>query len=95
VSQVVRPVSHEVANAIGAATASVGGNVDRLVDLATGDADAAVEAAREAAVARAICAGADPQRTTTVVEELVPLAYLTNPAARIRVEVTGPPASLG
>ncbi|HLG57866.1 MAG TPA: hydantoinase/oxoprolinase family protein [Vicinamibacterales bacterium] len=94
VTDVIRPNHHEVANAVGAAIASVGGQVDRVVDLTAGSLGDAVDAARNSAVARAIRAGADPRRIRVIHEERIPLAYLTNPTARIRIKVAGSLASL-
>ena len=90
VSNVHRPRHYEVANAIGAAIAPVSGQVERIVNFAVEGRAAAMEAARQAARAQAIRAGADPERTEIVDIEDVPLAYLTDPAVRIRVKAAGP-----
>jgi N-methylhydantoinase A/oxoprolinase/acetone carboxylase beta subunit len=90
VSDVHRPQHYEVANAIGAAIAPVSGQVERIVNFAVDGRQAAMDAARQAARAQAIRAGADPDRTEIVDIEDVPLAYLTDPAVRIRVKAAGP-----
>ena len=90
ISQVLRPENYDVANAIGAAIASVSGQVDKVYKL--GDrtrqqvADAAVAAAKD----EAISAGADPAHLQVVELEEVPMAYLTEPVVRIRAKVAGP-----
>jgi hypothetical protein len=49
-----------------------------------------LEEARAAARARAIHAGADPDRVEIVEVDEVPLTYLLDPAVRIRVTAAGP-----
>ncbi|MCW3006099.1 MAG: Hydantoinase/oxoprolinase [Solirubrobacterales bacterium] len=89
VSTVHRPPHHEVANAIGAAIAPVSGQVERIVHFGAGGRAAAIEGACEAARVEAVRAGADPERTEIVEIEDAPLAYLTDPAVRIRVKAVG------
>jgi N-methylhydantoinase A/oxoprolinase/acetone carboxylase beta subunit len=93
ISRIDRPDHHDVANAIGAAIASVSGEVDRIFHLGAGGRRAAVEEASEEAADRAIRAGADPGSVEIVGIEEVPLAYLTTPALRIRAKAAGPLAS--
>jgi N-methylhydantoinase A/oxoprolinase/acetone carboxylase beta subunit len=93
ISRIDRPDHHDVANAIGAAIASVSGEVDRIFHLGAGGRRAAVEEASEEAAYRAIRAGADPGSVEIVGIEEVPLAYLTTPAVRIRAKAAGPLAS--
>lgn len=90
VSEVRRPEHSEVANAFGAAIAQISGQVDRIVHFGTSGRDRLLASAREAAQAQAVRAGADPDRTAVVEVEEVPLAYLTDPAVRIRVKAVGP-----
>lgn len=90
VSEIRRPEHFEVANAIGAAIAFVGGQIDRIVHFGPGGRRAAVDQACDAARAQAIRAGADPERTEIVEIEEAPLSYLTDPAVRIRVRAAGP-----
>jgi N-methylhydantoinase A/oxoprolinase/acetone carboxylase beta subunit len=90
VSEVLRPDHHEVANAIGAAIASVSGEVDRVVHLGAGGRQAAVRAVGDEAIERAVSAGADREGVEVVQIEEIPLAYLTDPALRIRVKAVGP-----
>ena len=95
VSEIHRPEHHDVANAIGAAIASVSGEVDRIFHLGAGGRRAAIEEASSEARERAVRAGADPDHVQIVEIDEVPLAYLTNPAVRIRVKAAGPLRATG
>ncbi|WP_237111494.1 hydantoinase/oxoprolinase family protein [Nocardioides sp. WS12] len=88
-SSVTRPENYAVANAIGAAIAEVGGDVDRVFTVAPGGREAAMDQARQEAVDRAIAAGAAPASIRIVEVEEVPLAYLPGNATRIRVKAIG------
>jgi N-methylhydantoinase A/oxoprolinase/acetone carboxylase beta subunit len=90
VSEIHRPEHHEVANAIGAAIASVSGQVDRVVHLGPGGREAAIQEACDEARDRAIEAGADPERVEIVEIEEIPLTYMAAPTVRIRVKAAGP-----
>jgi len=90
VSEVHRPEHFDVANAIGAAIASASGEVDRIFNLGPAGREAAIEEASEEARGRAVAAGASPDRVEIVELEEIPLAYLTNPAVRIRAKAAGP-----
>jgi N-methylhydantoinase A/oxoprolinase/acetone carboxylase beta subunit len=89
VSDVLRPDHHDVANAVGAAIAQVSGQIEEVVRL-DGDRDATLRDARERAVKRAVDAGADGDRVEIVEQDEVPLAYVTEPIARLRVKAVGP-----
>ena len=89
VSEILRPEHHDVANAIGAAIAQISGRWDEVVSLAPGR-DEAIASARAQATTRAIQAGADPDHTEIVEIDEIPLAYLTEPVARISVKAVGP-----
>ncbi|WP_246631871.1 hydantoinase/oxoprolinase family protein [Pseudonocardia nigra] len=88
-SAVLRPEHHAVANAIGAAIAQVGGEVDRVFSIEPGRRDAVLDEARQEAVDRAVAAGADPASVAVVDIEEVPLAYLPGNATRVRVKAVG------
>lgn len=93
IPEVVLPPHFEVANALGAAIAPVSGYVERIC---AGRPDLLRRAREELtaeAFGRAVQAGADPDRVQTAGIEEVPLAYLRDPAVRIRVRATGPPAT--
>lgn len=89
ISEVVRPQSHDVANAIGAAIASVSGQADRIYHQGPGGRSAMLDEARQAAHDEAVRAGADPAGVEIVSLEELPLAYLTTPAVRVRVKAAG------
>lgn len=89
VSEVLRPDHYDVANAIGAAIAQISGRWDEVVSLAPGRTEV-IAAACAQAKARAIQAGADPEFVEIVEIDEIPLAYLTEPVARISVKAVGP-----
>ncbi|MFG3208436.1 hydantoinase/oxoprolinase family protein [Streptomyces tendae] len=88
-SRVVRPDHFAVANAIGAAIAQVGGEVDRVYSVVPQQRDTVLDEARQEAVDRAVAAGARPGSVEIVDIEEVPLAYLPGNATRIRVKAVG------
>ena len=89
VSAVVRPDHFPVANAIGAAIAQIGGEIDRVYATSEIGRDEALGHAKEEAVRRAVDAGANPASVEVVEVEEVPLAYLPSNAIRIRVKAVG------
>jgi N-methylhydantoinase A/oxoprolinase/acetone carboxylase beta subunit len=89
VSELVKPTHFAVANAIGAAIAQVGGEVDRVFSLQDRSRDQAVAQAKQDAVERAVAAGANPESVQVVDVEDVPLTYLPGNATRIRVKAVG------
>jgi N-methylhydantoinase A/oxoprolinase/acetone carboxylase beta subunit len=88
-SRLVRPENFAVANAIGAAIAQVGGEIDRVVSLDGLSRQAALEEAKQDAVGKAVVAGADAESVHVVDVEEVPLAYLPSNAVRFRVKAVG------
>jgi len=84
-----RPDHFAVANAIGAAIAQVGGEVDRVYAIDPGRRDAVVDEARQEAVDRAVAAGADPAQVRIVDFDEVPIPYLPGNATRIRCKAVG------
>jgi N-methylhydantoinase A/oxoprolinase/acetone carboxylase beta subunit len=84
-----RPDNFAVANAIGAAIAQVGGEVDRVYAIEPGRRDAILDEARQEAVDRAVAAGADPTAVRIVDFDEVPLPYLPGNATRIRCKAVG------
>ncbi len=85
----LRPDHFPVANAIGAAIAQVGGEIDQVYAISELGRDAALRQARDEASERAVEAGADPPSVEIVEIEEVPLAYLPSNAIRIRVKAVG------
>jgi hypothetical protein len=88
-SQVIRPDYADVANAIGAAIAQVGGQVDKLYSLEKIGRLEAMDAARQEAIGNAVAAGAHPSTVEVVEIDEVPLTYLPGNATRIRVKAIG------
>jgi len=89
VSEVIRPEHFGAANAVGAAIASVSGQIDRIFHPEPGGRQAVLDEARDEACERAVAAGADPDTVRIVELEEIPLAYLTSPAVRVRVKAAG------
>lgn len=84
-----RPEHFAVANAIGAAIAQVGGEVDRVYAIEPGRRDAVVDEARQEAVDRAVAAGAETAGVRIVDFDEVPIPYLPGNATRIRCKAVG------
>jgi N-methylhydantoinase A/oxoprolinase/acetone carboxylase beta subunit len=88
-SEVLQPQHSEVANAIGAAIAQVGGEVEKVYSLEQVGRVDALASAKEEAVNRAVEAGAQTGSVEVVEVEEVPLTYLPGNATRIRVKAVG------
>lgn len=87
----VIPENAGVANAVGAAFAEAGGEVDRVYNLTDTTRAEVLEQAKSEAVARAIEAGADPETVRIVDADDVPLTHLGGGAAvHVRVKAAGP-----
>lgn len=84
-----RPENFAVANAVGAAIAEVGGEVDRVVHIAGGKRENVLEDVKLEAIERAESAGALPDSIRVVDVEEVPLAYVPGGAVRVRVKAVG------
>jgi N-methylhydantoinase A/oxoprolinase/acetone carboxylase beta subunit len=89
VTEVIRPEHFDTANAVGAAIASVSGQIDRIFHLGAGGRQVALDEACGEARERAVAAGAEPGTVRIVEMEEIPLAYLTSPAVRIRAKAAG------
>ncbi|MEU4571896.1 hydantoinase/oxoprolinase family protein [Nonomuraea sp. NPDC023979] len=85
-ADVRRPDHYEVANAVGAAIAQVGGEVDRVF---SGPRESVLAEAKNEAVARAERAGARAGSVRIVDVEELPLAYLPGDATRVRIKAVG------
>ena len=88
-SHLVRPDHFAVANAIGAAIAQVGGEVERVFSLDQLTRDAALDQAKSEAVDKAVAAGATASSVRIVDVEDVPLPYIPGNATRIKVKAVG------
>ncbi len=83
------PEYYAVANAVGAATAPISGEVDRVVSLAGVSRQDVLSGAVSEAVGRAVSAGAAPDTVRVTWAEDIPLAYLPGSVTRVRVKATG------
>ncbi len=88
-SHVLRPENAGVANAIGAAIAQIGGQVERVYALEAGTREEAIADCTSAAIQQAVAAGADPASVEVVEVEEVPLTYIPSNATRVRVKAVG------
>jgi N-methylhydantoinase A/oxoprolinase/acetone carboxylase beta subunit len=88
-SCVMRPEHAGVANAIGAAIAQIGGQVERVYALDSGSREEAIADCTAAAIERAEAAGADRASIEVVDVEEVPLTYVPSNATRVRVKAVG------
>jgi len=88
-SRVIRPDHFAVANAIGAAIAQVGGEVERVFSLDQLTREEALEQAKGEAVEKAVAAGARPSTVAVLDVEEVGLAYVPGNATRIKVKAVG------
>ena len=91
---VIRPDHAPVANALGAAIAEAGGDVDQVWDLSKISRDDARAQAELRAREQAVAAGADPAAVRIVELEEIGLAYLPENTVRIRARAVGPMASI-
>jgi N-methylhydantoinase A/oxoprolinase/acetone carboxylase beta subunit len=85
-SELIKPDHFAVANAIGAAIAQVGGEVDRIFSLHHQSRDQVLEQARQEALERAVASGAIPASVQVIEVEDVPLTYLPGNATRVRIK---------
>jgi hypothetical protein len=85
----VRPDHFAVANAIGAAIAQVGGEVERVYSLEKLSREKALRDAKDEATAKAVAAGASASSVRVMDVEEVGLAYLPGNAVRIKVKAVG------
>ena len=90
--EVLRPDHGGVANAVGAAISLAGGRADQMAPM--GDREAAIEQASEAAIAKAIQAGADPLDVTVVEVLETHVPYTAQPTVNVSVKAAGPLARL-
>jgi hypothetical protein len=92
---VVRPDHHGVANAVGAAVAQVGGEVDRIVSLDQHTREEAIAIATAEATEKAVDAGAVRATVQVIDVGEVGLGYLPGNALRLRVRAVGDLAIAG
>ena len=88
-SKLHRPENANVANAIGAAIAQVGGESERMLSYRQTPRDESIASVTRAATERAIKAGADPKTIRAVDIEETAVPYMDEGATRVRVKVIG------
>jgi N-methylhydantoinase A/oxoprolinase/acetone carboxylase beta subunit len=88
-SQVIRPEQAGCANAIGASIAQVSGGFDSILNYPESGRAQALDAARAAAVERAVAAGAAPASVSIYDIEEIPMAYLPGGGTRVVVKAVG------
>lgn len=88
-ARIVRPEHAAVANAVGAAIAQVGAQVERIVDYAATARPLALEQLRAEACRRVVAGGGDARGVEVVDVEEVFLSYLPGRAAQVRVKAVG------
>ncbi len=89
VEEVTRPSSYQFANALGAAIAQVSGQIDKIYSLEATGREEVLGDAKNAAVERAVNAGAIPETVQVVEVEEIALPYLPGNAVRVRVKAVG------
>ncbi len=92
--EIVRPEHCDVANAIGAAIAQVGGEAERFVSYNEISRETAIEQVCADAAGKAVAAGANPDSIRVNDIEEVAIPYMDNGATRVRVKVIGEVAVL-
>lgn len=88
-SQLHRPEYAGVANAIGAAIAQIGAEAERMVSYRETPRDEALASVTQAAMDRAVSAGADVSTLKAVDIEETAIPYMDDGATRLRVKVIG------
>jgi N-methylhydantoinase A/oxoprolinase/acetone carboxylase beta subunit len=88
-SQIIKPEHASVANAIGAAIAQAGGEVDHVYSLDGTTREAVLAEARDEATSKAVAAGAREGTVEIVDIDELPLTYLPGNAIRFRVKAVG------
>jgi len=89
-SEIRRPDHFDVANAIGAAIASVSAEIDQLFTIGVEGRDAVIESAKQDAINAAVAVGSDPEATEVVSLEELTMAYMTDNILRLRIKAAGP-----
>lgn len=90
VSEVIQPDHHDVANAVGAAIASVSAEVDQIFPLEGTTREETIERAKDDAIGAAIALGAAPDATEIISLEELTMAYMTDNILRLRIKAAGP-----
>lgn len=88
-SVLIRPDHFAVANAIGAAIAQVGGEVDQMYSMNGRSRERILELAKQEASDRAVAAGARADTVRIVDIEELAIAYIPGNAVRVKVKAVG------
>lgn len=88
-SEMHRPEHAGVANAIGAAIAQIGGEVERLVNYRELPRDKAMESVSREAVRAAVSAGADAATVRIADIEETTISYMAEGSTRLRIKAVG------
>lgn len=88
-SHISRPKNADVANAIGAAIAQVGGEAERMISYRATPREEAIAQITQSATQRALSAGADPMTVKPVDIEETDIPYMDEGMTRVRVKVIG------
>ncbi len=88
-SLLIQPEHAEVANAIGAVNAQVGGEVECIVSYSKIKRETALKELTEEAEQKAMAAGADESSLRVLDVEETTMSYMDDDAARLRIKVVG------
>ncbi|GAB3278489.1 hydantoinase/oxoprolinase N-terminal domain-containing protein [Parahaliea aestuarii] len=88
-ARILRPQHAGVANAIGAAIAQIGGEVERLVSYREEPREAAIKRLSQEACAQAVAAGADPASVRIADIEETTISYMEEGSTRLRLKAVG------
>ncbi|MDH4107838.1 MAG: hydantoinase/oxoprolinase family protein [Gammaproteobacteria bacterium] len=94
-SEMLCPEHSGVANAIGAAIAQVGGEIERLVSYRSQPRQEAIAALSREATANAVAAGADPKTIRIADVDETAVSYMAEGTVKLRVKAVGDIAGLG
>ncbi|MEM7339467.1 MAG: hydantoinase/oxoprolinase family protein [Actinomycetota bacterium] len=89
-SEVIRPDDFDVANAIGAAIASVSAEIDQFFSVAEEGREGVIAKAKQSAIDAAVAIGADAAATEVISLEELTMAYMTDNIIRLRIKAAGP-----
>jgi N-methylhydantoinase A/oxoprolinase/acetone carboxylase beta subunit len=88
-AELLRPQHAAVANAIGAANAQIGRELERIVPAAGGAREEAMARARERLTAELAAAGAQPDSIRVADVEETAISYLAEASSRLRIKMVG------
>lgn len=93
-SEMIRPDHGDVANAIGAAIAQIGGETERMISYDRVERSTALAQVTAEAVDRAVAAGAERSTIRVADVEEIAMSYMAGNTTRLRVKVVGDIAGL-